>query len=247
MEAMVRGGVAQQSDADAIKAELLMARQQQTELEAMRSVQSQVLTILCGQEINSVVMPTDIQIAEGSRPELRLLDSQTLLLTAQEKQQDASLHPRLSLFAKAYYGYMGYNLFHDMMEAEPTFNSTIGARLTWNFASIYTRSDKRRKMSLQRESIETQRSLFLFNQKMTLTEESRRESKFTQLMAEDDEIIALRTSIRKAEEAKLTAGTIDVNNLISVITRESAAIISKSIHEIELTKARYEQSLTRGE
>ncbi|RHK30453.1 hypothetical protein DW069_23090 [Bacteroides thetaiotaomicron] len=59
-------------------------------------------------------------------------------------------------------------------------------------------------------------------------------------MAEDNEIISLRTSVRQAAEAKLEHGVIDVNNLLQEITRENQARTEQSSHEIEMLKHIYE-------
>ncbi len=59
-------------------------------------------------------------------------------------------------------------------------------------------------------------------------------------MMEDDNIIALRTSVRQAAESKLEQGIIDVNNLLQEITRENQARIDRSSHEVEMLKNIYE-------
>ena len=69
-------------------------------------------------------------------------------------------------------------------------------------------------------------------------------ARYKTLMADDDEIIRLRTSVRKAAESKLAHGIIDVNDLLSEINRENAARIQKSTHEIEMLKTIYDNKLT---
>ncbi|MDY3673314.1 MAG: hypothetical protein SO049_00590, partial [Prevotella sp.] len=48
------------------------------------------------------------------RPELKTIDAQLRLADAKEKALDATLMPRLGIFAQGYYGYPGYNMFEDM-------------------------------------------------------------------------------------------------------------------------------------
>ena len=63
-------------------------------------------------------------------------------------------------------------------------------------------------------------------------------------MATDDEIIALRQKVRKAAESKLSHGIIDVNDLIKEINSENAALVQRSLHEIELLKSLYNLKYT---
>ena len=53
-------------------------------------------------------------------------------------------------------------------------------------------------------------------------------------MQDDDEIIRLRTNIRKAAEAKVANGTLTVTDLLREITSESMAKQTKALHEVQL-------------
>ena len=66
----------------------------------------------------------------------------------------------------------------------------------------------------------------------------------SQLMAGDEEIIALRSSVRKAAESKLAHGIIDVNDLVKEINSENAARVQLSVHEIEMLKEIYSLKYT---
>ena len=63
-------------------------------------------------------------------------------------------------------------------------------------------------------------------------------------MKSDDEIIALRTRVRKAAESKLAHGLIDSNRLVQEINQENAAKTQQSIHEINLLKAQSDLKYT---
>ena len=63
-------------------------------------------------------------------------------------------------------------------------------------------------------------------------------------MADDEEIISLRSSIRKAAESKLQHGIIDVNDLVREINAENAARVQQSVHEIQMLKAIYDLKYT---
>lgn len=53
-------------------------------------------------------------------------------------------------------------------------------------------------------------------------------------MADDDEIIRLRTNIRRAAEAKVENGTMTVTDMLREITAESMAKQAKALHEVQL-------------
>jgi len=63
-------------------------------------------------------------------------------------------------------------------------------------------------------------------------------------MAEDEEIISLRSAVRKAAESKLAHGIIDVNDLLREINQENAARVQQSMHEIEMLKNIYDNKFT---
>jgi hypothetical protein len=63
-------------------------------------------------------------------------------------------------------------------------------------------------------------------------------------MKDDEEIISLRSSVRKAAESKLSHGIIDVNDLVKEINAENAARVQQTVHEIEMLKEIYELKFT---
>ena len=63
----------------------------------------------------------------------------------------------------------------------------------------------------------------------------------------DAELVRLRTSIRRAAEAKLRGGVIDADALLEKITDEHRAQVEASVHDIELLKTLYAlQTLTQS-
>ena len=111
--------------------------------------------------------------------------------------------PLLGVFAQGYYGYPGYNLFDDMMSRKFSWNGMIGARISWNIGALYTRKNDKAKIQMQRENAEVSRERFVFDNRLEQIQQSENISRYRKLMEEDDEIIALRSSVRKAAESKL--------------------------------------------
>jgi outer membrane protein TolC len=249
LQAMMKSGTAAESDWQSVKAERLKVMQQATSLESQKRMLTMMLSTFCGIETNNIQKPlvkaeNGELMSESHRPELRALDAQIGLLNAQEKALNAALMPKLGVFAQGYYGYPGLNMFEDMMSHKWSLNGIIGARLTWNIGALYTRKNDKAKLQLQRDLTESNREVFLFNNRMEQLQQSEEISRYKQLMNDDAEIISLRAAVRKAAESKLSHGIIDVNDLLREINQENAARVQQSMHEIEMLKEIYDNKFT---
>ena len=260
LASMLKNGTAAESDHQNVKAEWLNVVQQATSLQSQRQALVRMLSTFCGIEVKEAVKPNhgdrsldtysnavDQGLVPVIRPEMKAVDAQLRLADAQEKALDAALMPKLGVFAQGYYGYPGYNMFEDMMSRKFSWNGMIGARLTWNIGALYTRKNDKAKIQLQRETAETSRDVFLFNNNLEQIQQNENIERYKKLMADDEEIISLRSSIRKAAESKLSHGIIDVNDLVKEINNENAARVQQSVHEIEMLKEIYDQKFTVGE
>ncbi|MBQ4386460.1 MAG: TolC family protein [Prevotella sp.] len=248
LASMLKNGTAAESDYQNVKAERLKAVQQMTSLEAQRNALARMLSTFCGIEVTAPVMPVNYAATEsqqtGQRPELRAIDAQLRLADAQEKALDAALMPKLGVFAQGFYGYPGYNLFEDMMNRKWSLNGMIGARLSWNIGALYTRKNDKAKIQLQRETAENQRDVFLFNNQLEQIQQNEDIKRYQSQMKDDEEIITLRSAVRKAAESKLAHGITDVNDLVKEINAENAARVQQSVHEIQILKAIYDLKYT---
>lgn len=244
---MYKKGTAAEVDYLNVKAERLNVEQQMTSLQSQRQTAARMLSVFCGIEVKKLVKPEVVGTsAENNRPELRLIDSQIRLANAQEKALHSALLPRLGVFASGFYGYPGYNMFEDMMHRKWSLNGMVGARLTWNIGAFYTHKSDKAKLKLMRQSAENSREVFLFNNNLEQIRQDENISRYRKLMAEDEEIISIRSSIRKAAESKLAHGIIDVNDLVREINAENATRVQRSVHEIEMLKEIYNQKYTKN-
>lgn len=245
LENMCKNGIAMQADVNTMRAEYLKVRQQMTELLSTQKSFQQILGLFIGKPANEI---TELQKPSGSmpdsyenkRPELEMFNAQIRQKTAQRKLLNSSIRPKLSLFAQGYYGYPGYDMFNDMFDHDFTLNGIVGVRLSWNISKLYTHKNDRLKIDVAKRQIENAREVFLFNNSLQSVQETVAIDKYRKVLAEDNEIISLRTSVRQAAEAKLEHGVIDVNNLLQEITRENQARTEQSSHEIEMLKHIYE-------
>ena len=258
LASMVKNGTAAESDYQNVKAERLNVAQQATSLQAQQQALTRMLSAFCGIEVKQAVKPNhgdrlfDVNLFNQKpvpmiRPELKAIDAQLKLADAQEKALDAALMPKLGVFAQGYYGYPGYNMFEDMMSRKFSWNGMIGARLTWNIGALYTRKNDKAKLNVQRSMFNVQRETFLFNNNLEQIQQNENIERYKKLMADDKEIISLRSSIRKAAESKLSHGIIDVNDLVKEINNENAARVGQSMHEIQMLKEIYDLKYTTNQ
>ena len=236
----IKNGIAQQSDLDAIRVDLLKAKQTEAQFEHTKRAYREMLSRLIGEEIGEetrLVKPEAVRplTKENNRPELGLYQAQIQNLEAQDSRITAGIMPKLGLFVTGGYGKPGLDMFEDNFKAY----YLAGVRLSWNLGSLYTVKDDRRKIQASIRAIETQRETFLFNTSLDVAQRDASIDKYVAQLRYDDEIIALRGSVRRASEAKMANGTLSGTNLTRDIHAEQSAIQDKILHEIELLMAIY--------
>lgn len=250
LNAMYKGGTAMRSDVSSVKAEKLNTEQQATELNATRQSLLRLLSVFCGiDNITAVSKPTALNTTTeiNRRPELALVDAQLNLANAQEEALKSGLMPRISVFAQGYYGYPGYDMFHDMFHRNWTLNGMVGLKITWDIGSLYTNKNDKAKIQAQRDMAENYRETFLFNNRLDQIQQDDNISKYRTMMTEDQQIVDLRRDVRLAAESKLRHGIIDTSNLLQEINRENTAKINMSIHEVQMLKEMYDLKYTINE
>jgi len=237
ISAYITNGIANQADLDAVKVNQLTTAQRKVELDATRKAYREMLSALIGEEIKegtSLVKPSFAEEASLSstvnRPELQLFEAQSNLFETQKNLVDAKNLPKLGVFVQGGYGNPGLN----MLKNEFTPYYIAGARLSWNFGSLYTKKNDKKLLDNNLQNVAIQKETFLFNTNLKMTQQSNEIDKIKQLMRDDDEIIRLRTNIKKASEVKVEHGTLSVTDLLRDINSEDQAKQSKVLHEIQL-------------
>ncbi len=243
MESMVKDGVAMQSDADMIEAQMLSMTQQLVNARSAVKAYRKVLSIYTGENLENenlekpqAAMLSDLQ---SNRPELGLFDAQTRLNAIRRKVIDSSLMPRVGLFAQAYYGYPGFNYFESMINRKLSFNVLAGVKISWNIDSFYTKKNSLNKLALATEGVENDREVFLFNTGLQTCSQTEAINGLREAMEYDEKIVILRGNVRKAAESQLKNGVIDATALLSKITDENQALLTAAYHEIQLIQNIY--------
>ena len=251
LESLRRNGSALQSDLDLVRVELLSLQQQMDQNRSSRANFAAMLSIFIGEDAQSQTLekPSLQVIAPLSgamRPEIRLLDAKIATLDARSELLGASLTPKFSFFAQGYYGNPGLDMFKSMTSRDWTWNAYLGVRAQWNISALFTFGTDRKKIDNARQLLETQKKTFTFNNDLQLTQQNSEIARMQKALQGDDEIVQLRSNVRRTAESQRENGIIDTSTLIQRIMEESAAINARSIHEIELLKTIYELKHTQG-
>ena len=248
--AYVENGIANQADLDAVKVEQLNTKQKRVDLVSSRAAYLKMLSLLVGEALSPetvlekpVPQSTVSAVSEIRRPELALFDAQGAGLQVQEKALNVRHLPQFGLFVQGAYGNPGL----DMLKNEFSPYYMAGVRLSWNFGSLYTLKNDRRVIEKKRQQLDNNRDIFLFNTRLEMTQQDQVIHSLEKQMRDDDEIIRLRTNIRKAAEAKVANGTLTVTEMLRELTNESLARQSKAMHEIQRLMGIYQLKYTTND
>lgn len=249
LASMLKGGTIATSDFENIRAERLSVEQQNESLKSQQQMLQHLLSTFCGIKVSNVQKPAPFEttISTNKRPEILLFDNQLQLSSIKEKALNTQIRPKLGIFAQGFYGYPGLNMFEDMMNRKWSLNGMVGVKLSWNVGALYSLKNDKAKLRLQREMTENAREVFLFNNQLEEIQQNENIKRYHTMKQADDEIIMLRTNIRKAAESKLAHGIIDIHNLLREINNENAAKIQQTIHDIEMLKEMYNLKYTNNE
>lgn len=256
IRSLIKGGIANQSDLDAILVECLKLKQQKDAIVVSRQAYLQMLGVFIGKELmvseklekpsmeSNVLRTPEGTTSDSSsslflaknwginRPELQYYDSQNLLIDARRKQLDTRLRPTLSLF--------GMGMLHSKVSDMINYGMLAGGiSLSWNIGALYTRKNDIRKLEVQRQMNDIQREVFLFNNRLQNEQEYGIIASLRKQIAQDTEIISLRESIRSKSDRKVQLGTESVNDLVRDINAVNLAKTQKAMHEIQLLQEIY--------
>ena len=240
-------GIANEADIDAVKVEQIKSRQQAIALENNRTAYRRMLALFVGTSADSLDVVKPVPETDYSsvikRPELDWYKTQEQRIAIQEQNLKAAYMPRFSLFAQGGYANPGLDMLKDDFQAY----YVVGARLSWNFGSLYTLKNDRRKLDAERRMVQSNAETFLFNTRLQLTEQDAAIESLRKQMIEDDEMIRLQSNIRRAAEAKTANGTLSVIDMLQEINKENQARQNKALHEVQLLLDIYQRKYLTNE
>ena len=242
VEACLQNGVASPTDLDAVRVEILSARQRSSELEAAERSYREMLALLIGEPLpaDTVFATPDssalsVEAEANRRPELGLFDAQAEQCEAQKEAVRVSKLPRLSAFLQTAYGKPGLNMLKD--EATPYWIG--GLRLSWTLNGLLDTRDELARIETRKRAIETQKESFALNSDQQVARLKNDLVRLRELVATDEEILGLRAGMTRSAEGKLENGAATTDDVLKAIDAESLARRAKSLHEVQLVQAAY--------
>ena len=239
VQSLMNGGLANQSDVDAVKVEQLRAAQHESSLRTSRKSYIQMLGLFIGKALDektTLDKPTPLPLSKPQgvlRPELSYFAAQQNLLDTQRKSLTARLLPQLSAFAMGMY----HNKVLDMMKPAMLAG---GITLSWKISPFYTRKNDLRSIETKKSMINQERETFLFNIHLQNEKEQSVVEDLREKLKQDDEIIRLRENIHNVSVTKVQNGIQTINEMLRDVNAVNEARQQKSIHEIQLLEAMYQ-------
>lgn len=243
----IDNGLANQSDLNKVRVEQLSRQQMATELRASLKAYRLMLSLFIGEEItdNTTLQKPGIienPSSEINRPELQLFNAQNTQLETQNSALSAKVMPRIGLFAQGAYANPGLNLFKSGFT--PYFMG--GLQLSWNFGGLYSLKNDRQLIKTKQQTIDSNRETFLFNTRQKITKQNAELEKYKELLANDDEIITLRSEIKTSSMVKVENGTMSVNDYLQDLLAENMAKQTKVLHEMQWLLNIYQLKVESG-
>jgi outer membrane protein TolC len=246
INAQIASGVALRSNADILKAELLKANQQAIELNSNRKAFADMLGLFINRPLDENIVfikPENlIPSAEISRPELLMFNYQKKIFDEQKNLLAAKNRPKLSFFVQGGFGKPAFNILSN--DFDPFYIG--GLRLSFPLTGFYSIKNDRALIDLNNKNIDVQQQTFLFNTNIALKQQSAVIVKFQQFLNTDDEIIFLRTNVKKTALSQLENGVIDSSDYLREVNAEDNARQNKIVHQIQLLMAEYNERNTVG-
>ena len=241
LRVMCKNGTAMQSDADMVEAQYLTTVQQLIQAENTARNYRKMLELFVGKSLigQNLVKP-DVSIPQSllpERPELKYFEAQMQTNAARKLGITSSIMPKVCLFTQVYYGYPGLDYFESMINHKLSFNILAGVKVSWNIGAFYRKRNDWHKLDLSSEDVSIEREIFLFNTNLQTRSQLDHINELKAIMKENDRIVELRTSVRKAAESQLDNGVIDATELLTKLTDEKQARLTASYHEIQLIQS----------
>jgi outer membrane protein TolC len=245
-EAAYKNGIAYRSNVDELKAEIANSDMTSIEYKANRTAYLQLLSTFTGKTITEsaqLVMPKPkINVPDINRPELKAYDLQKAAYDVQEKQLHTDYTPKFNVFFQGAYGRPTQNIIENQFGAW----YVTGIKLSWSLGSLYTLKNNKKLIDLNRQTVDVDKTTFIYNTNLDLTQQNEDIKKYLQLIQQDNTAIQLRSSVKKSAEAQLANGVITVHDYISQSNAENLAKQSLILHHIQLLQAQYNYSNKSG-
>ncbi|GAB1444748.1 TolC family protein [Flammeovirgaceae bacterium] len=248
VESAVRYGIAYKMSIDLLRAEYLKATQRTIETQSMRQTYVAMLGYFINLPLddNTVLEKPVVLLFEDqptlTRPELTLFNYQSELLGAQYELGKTKTLPRVGLFLQGGYGKPALN----MLKNEFDTYYLGGVRLNWSLSGFYNTKRDEQIRDLNLQQVSAQKETFEFNTTLLSTQQKQELDKLKKLIVVDEQIIELRSRIKRTAEAQQENGVITTNDFLRELNAEDQAKQNQLLHKTQLLMALYAYKNTIG-
>ena len=239
--AQLEYGTILRSQVDVLKAQLIGLDQRQIEIQSLRKNLIETLSLFTKKDFSeNTVFETPEKLlltGENNRAELEFFTLQQQFLETQKSLVESNNLPKLGAFFQGGYGKPGFNMLRN--EFDVFYIS--GLRLQIPISGYYTKKNDLALLNTQQQDLEIQKENFLFNQNFSTIRNNEELDKLQKLIQKDEELIALRQSIKKASLVQLENGVINTSDYLREVNAEEQARIQKTTHEIQFLLTQYNQ------
>jgi outer membrane protein TolC len=246
VNAQVKNGTAYRSSVEELSAQLLETEQSQIGLVANKKAFLNMLGLFINIPLdeNTIIESpaTPVNTDSINRPELLFYDYQKRIYDLQSESLKIDLRPKFSFFFQGGYARPGLNFLSN----DFAWYYIGGLRLSWNFGSLYRLNNQQRLLDIDKQQLDLEKQTFLLNTAMTQKQESAEMEKYIELSRNDEAIIALRASVKKAASAQLENGVLTVRDYLTEVNAEDQARQNRILHEVEMLQTQYNYENTAG-
>jgi outer membrane protein TolC len=246
MQASVAAGVSLKSGLSELQAKLLQQQQNKIDLQSSRKAYLEMLGLFINatlDEHTTLEAPKEIGLSDKIlRPELLLYNSQQNNDDVQAKILDANNRPKVQLFFQGGYALPGLNAF----DTDPALYYIGGLKFSWSLGGFYTLKNQKQLLTLDKQTIDIQREIFMFNTNLTLHQQSAEVLKLQQMISKDDEIVSKLTEVKNSAKAQMDNGLLTTHDYISELDAEDQAKQKRLVHHVQLLMDQYNYKNTSG-
>lgn len=244
LNARYLNGVANKSDIDKIRVQILQAQKSNENLQNERAIALDTLKELIGESEDFSLIAPNLEEAKqylnaverdlarvnfASRPEMQVFALKADEITLQKRSEIARSLPYIDAFIQVGYANPALNIFKSDFEEY----YLAGIRLNWNFSNLYSTRQQNELRRVQKLEIHSQKEEFLFNAKIALKQHIKKAKNLLNSLTQDEQIIASQEELTKSAAARLKNGVLSTNDFLSEINELNALKLQHNYDETE--------------
>ncbi|SDW00670.1 TolC family protein [Aequorivita viscosa] len=244
----VKYGAVLPASEQVLTAEQLKLEQQisQTSFDRKKALNNLASLLSQNLDTKTILTTPEILIApeiESNRPELELFDLQETQLETSKEVISKSNYPKIFGFAQAGYGNPGLNMLDNSFQDF----YMVGLKLNWNVFDWGKTKEKKQAIDISKEIVSTEKETFVLNNEIQLKEAESDIKKYEAMLLKDIEIIELREQVLQVSTSQLQNGVITSSEYITELNNLYEAKIDQQVHKIQLSLAKANYKVIKGE